>query len=155
MSFQDAKKINAAEVVQLLLSTAHYIQQEYEVHLAASDTSIRLSRPRVRLLIAVWNAETIRMNALAHMMGLKPRTITEHVDALERDGLIQRIADPDDRRATLLKLTEEAHSQVLQIKADQEQISEKLLTNLSPQQRSELIQLLTLFFDGKDIDFIC
>lgn len=26
----------------------------------------------------------------------------------ERDGLIQRIADPDDRRATLLQLTEDA-----------------------------------------------
>jgi len=95
------------------------------------------------------------MNELANKMGLKPRTITEHVDAPERDGLIQRIAYPDDRRATLLQLTEEAHSQVRRIKEDQEQISEKLLMNFTPKQRSELIELLTLFFNGKDIDFVC
>lgn len=155
MSFQDIGGPKAAEVVQLLLSAAHYIQQEYEVQLTTSDMPFHLSRPRVRLLLTVWNAETIRMNELAIKLGLKARTITEHVDALERDGLIRRIADPNDRRATLLQLTEEAQSHVHRIKADQEQISEKLLQSFSAKQRTDLIELLTLFFDGKEIDFVC
>lgn len=155
MSFQNTDGPKASEVVQLLLRASHYIQQEYEVQLAASDQPFQISRSRVRLLLTVWNADIIRMNELAIKLGVKARTITEQVDALERDGLIRRIADPHDRRATLLQLTEEAQAHVHRIKADQEQISESLLQNFSDKQRTDLSELLTLFFDGKEIDFVC
>lgn len=155
MSGQDSSGPQATEVVQLLLRAAHYIQQEYEALLAASEQPFQLSGSRTRLLLTVWSADTIRMNELAVKLGVRPRTVTEQVDALERDGLLKRIADPHDRRATLLQLTEEARCQVHRIRAYQAQISESLLEGFTSQQRADLKELLSIFFDGKEIDFTC
>ncbi|MEC0111185.1 MarR family transcriptional regulator [Paenibacillus taichungensis] len=141
---------DATEVVQLLMRASHQVHQDFEFELASSNQSVQLSGPRGRLLLTVWEAETIRMNELAIKLGLKARTITEHVDSLERDGFIKRTADPNDRRATLLRLTEEALSHVHRFKLVQEQISEKLLQKFSAKQRIELIELLALFLVGKE-----
>ncbi|MDG0809558.1 MarR family winged helix-turn-helix transcriptional regulator [Cohnella rhizosphaerae] len=139
----------------MLLRATHYIQQEFEARLSSSDLPFPLSGSRIRLLLTVWGAGTIRMNELAGKLGVKARTVTEQVDALERDGLIRRIADPYDRRATLLELTDEARCQVHRIKARQAQISESLLRGFTAQQRSELSALLTIFFEGKETDVSC
>jgi DNA-binding MarR family transcriptional regulator len=42
---------------------------------------------------------------LAAEFGLAPRTVTELVDSLERDGLVERRPDPTDRRANVVHLT--------------------------------------------------
>lgn len=155
MANEDASAPKAAELIQLLLRASHYIQQEFEAQLVALDMPVQLSGPRLRLLLTVWKSDTIRMNELAIKLGLKARTITEHVDSLESDGLITRIPDPKDRRATLLQLTEEALAHVSRVRYIQEQISERLLQSFSAVQSKDLYELLTLFFDGKEIDFVC
>lgn len=155
MTDSDTGDSKAAEVVQLLLRATHYIQQEFETRLSSSDLPFQLSGSRIRLLLAVWGADTIRMNELAGKLGVKARTVTEQVDALERDGLIRRIADPNDRRATLLQLTDEARCQVHRIKAHQAQISESLLRGFTAKQRSELSELLSALLNGKETDFSC
>ena len=155
MTDSDTGDPKATEVIQLLLRATHYIQQEFEARLSSSGLPFQLSGSRIRLLLAVWGAETIRMNELAGKLGVKARTITEQVDALERDGLIRRIADPNDRRATLLQLTEEARCHVHRFKAHQSQISESLLQGFTAKQRADLSELLSAFFDGKESDFSC
>lgn len=51
--------------------------------------------------------EPLRMRDLAEYVGNAPRTTTTIVDSLERDGLVERVRHPSDRRAFLLTLTEE------------------------------------------------
>ncbi|WP_223836608.1 MarR family transcriptional regulator [Paenibacillus oceani] len=41
------------------------------------------------------------MNELAAELGIKARTVTDFVDALEIDNLLVRVPDPTDHRATL------------------------------------------------------
>lgn len=48
---------------------------------------------------------TLRAADIAERFGQAPRTITEALDVLEREGLIQRVPSPSDRRAKLLKIT--------------------------------------------------
>jgi Transcriptional regulators len=150
MSNKTTTNPNSAEVIQLLMHASHHVHQEFEVALASSSQSVQVSGPRGRLILAVWEVNTIRMNELAIKLGVKARTITEHVDSLERDGLIKRLPDPNDRRATLLQLTDEALIHVHRIQADQEQISEKLLRNFSVAQRVQLVELLTKFFNANE-----
>ncbi len=150
MSSKETSHTPAADVVQLLLHAARQVRQEFEVELASSNQPVQLSGPRGFLLLTVWEAEKIRMNELAIKLGLKARTITEQVDSLERDGFIKRTADPNDRRATLLMLTEEALRHMHHLKVVQEQISEKLLREFSAKQRIELVELLSKFINGKE-----
>ena len=43
---------------------------------------------------------------LAGLLGFAPRSVTETVDVLEREGLVTRTEDPNDRRARIVSLTE-------------------------------------------------
>jgi len=49
----------------------------------------------------------LRPSDLAERLGIAPRSATEVVDALQDKSLVQRTPSPNDRRATLLSLTEE------------------------------------------------
>ena len=64
-----------------------------------------LSLSRAKLLGAVDGSGPCRQNTLATLFDLAPRTVTELLDGLERDGLIERAADPADRRARQVTLT--------------------------------------------------
>lgn len=47
-----------------------------------------------------------KMSDVAAMLGIKPPAASAAVDALEREGFVTRTHDPDDRRVTLVSLTD-------------------------------------------------
>jgi MarR family transcriptional regulator, transcriptional regulator for hemolysin len=49
--------------------------------------------------------DSLTINELARMMMVKPPSLVAVVDALERDGYLQRKPDPNDRRRTPLQIT--------------------------------------------------
>jgi DNA-binding MarR family transcriptional regulator len=49
---------------------------------------------------------------LALSLDSTPRNITGLVDHLERDGLVERVPDPDDRRSVRARLTEEGRQKI-------------------------------------------
>src|SRR5262249_36121643 len=61
---------------------------------------------RARLLGALNFFGSGKMSEIGARLGVTPRNVTKLVDALEGEGLVQRKPHPDDRRATLLSLTE-------------------------------------------------
>lgn len=64
----------------------------------------RLGRIETRLLIQLDRPR--RMGALAHLLMIGAPSVTAAADQLEGQGLVERTADPEDRRALLLQLTE-------------------------------------------------
>ena len=52
-----------------------------------------------------------RIGTLARSLNALPSTMTAVADQMEERGLIERMRDPDDRRAWLLCLTEKGHQQ--------------------------------------------
>ena len=57
------------------------------------------------LLHAVRRSGPVRQSALAGHLRTDPSTVSRHVAELVGDGLVEREADPDDGRASLLALT--------------------------------------------------
>src|SRR4029079_18257536 len=49
-------------------------------------------------------------NDLAAAVGIEGPTLTRHVDALERQGLVRRRQDPGDPRAVVVELTHAGHA---------------------------------------------
>lgn len=134
----------ASDVIQKLIRTTHHLQRVFEMRLATLDIPIRTSGPRLRLLLSVANSPKIRMSELASQLGIKARTVTDFVDALEQEGLLTRIPDPLDRRATLLDLTPNAKEHIEKVHSLQSKMSEQILSRLSGAQRSELLALLQI-----------
>lgn len=58
------------------------------------------------VLWCLWREEGVKVVELGRCSGLEPSTMTGLLDRMERDGLVFRKADPDDRRAFTVHLTE-------------------------------------------------
>lgn len=143
MTKQHSSKTSAVEGIHALIKTSHYIQREFEAHISNLDMPFQISGPRLRVLLAVSEVGKIRMSELAAKLGVKARTVTDFVDALEQDGLLARMPDPVDRRATLIQLTDIAQMQIKKVRLLEEEAADILLKNLTQEQRSQLIELLS------------
>lgn len=71
---------------------------------AMAEQGASLARTKMLLLIQAEGGNA-RAADVAEMLQLAPRTVTETLDALERDELIERSPDADDRRVKRLAVT--------------------------------------------------
>ena len=65
-----------------------------------------LSEGRLGVLFRLYRCGPTPLGDLATDLDSTPRNITGLVDHLERDGLVERVPDPDDRRSVRANLTE-------------------------------------------------
>lgn len=63
-----------------------------------------------RILYVLWQEEMIPFRELADRTGLAVTTLTSMIDRMEAADLVRRIPDREDRRKTLLSLTENARN---------------------------------------------
>jgi DNA-binding MarR family transcriptional regulator len=73
--------------------------------LRIEDGALGISAPRLSALSVVVFAGPIPIGELAGAEGVRPPTMTRLVDGLERDGLVKREPDPDDRRGVIVRAT--------------------------------------------------
>src|SRR5512134_500819 len=73
--------------------------------LRTEDARTGLSAPRLSALSVVVFRGPLTLSALAAAEQVRPPTITRLVQQLERDGLLERLADPGDRRVTRVVAT--------------------------------------------------
>jgi len=88
--------------VGVLLHAAHATEHQLELQLE----HLGLSLAKLAALKALAEAgESLPLTRLAERLSCVKSNITQLVDRLETDGLVQRQADPNDRRARLAVLT--------------------------------------------------
>lgn len=92
----------AGEPVLVLLDAARRIECRLEAALSAVGLSIAKYQA---LDVLVAAGEPTRLSALAGSLECVRSNVTQLADRLESDGLIQRAASPDDRRAIHAILT--------------------------------------------------
>ncbi|GIP23116.1 MarR family winged helix-turn-helix transcriptional regulator [Paenibacillus sp. J22TS3] len=135
-------ELSAHDLIHLLLKTTHYLQQQFEKGLLAYGMPDELTGPRLRVLMEISSAGSIRMNELAKKLGIKARTVTQFIDALEKEHFIVRNPDPSDRRATILQLTDHAKPHIEKAEEVMVEVSENLLEHLSKEQQNQLRDIL-------------
>jgi len=65
------------------------------------------------VLLSLWSEDGLKANELGKRAGLEPSSMTGLLDRMERDGLVKREPDPNDRRASRIYLTQSGvHSEV-------------------------------------------
>jgi DNA-binding MarR family transcriptional regulator len=101
-----------------------------------------LSPSQARALSVLAHHDGMRSGELARLLRIAPRSATEVVDGLADGELVERIPDPDDRRATRLRLTEAGTRAAEGVRAARGEEVEELFGNLSPGDRSELARIL-------------
>lgn len=129
-------------LLEMLIRTTHQLHSQFETHLSASNMPSYLTGPRLRFLLQVEEAGQIHMHEIAAKLGIKPRTVTQFVDAMEQEQLILRIPDPKDRRATYIRLTEHAPELLRLAKITMKEAAEYVLGSLPAERRKQLYELL-------------
>lgn len=83
-----------------------------------------------------------RISELADCSRLDVSTVSRHVKALEESGHVMRIEDPDDRRASLLRITEEGQARYDAAMAARSAALDRGLATWSERERQTLARLL-------------
>ena len=87
--------------------------------------------------------EPPRMAELADRLGIVPRSLTTVIDALEQAGLVRREIDPRNRRAILLRLTDDGAAVRDELREARRRAAEDLFAPLREDDRELLANLLT------------
>jgi len=90
---------------------------------------------------------TMRLSELSDHLQIAPRSTTEVVDALEARNLVRRRADPGDRRATLVEVTEHGADVLAAIRDTRGTEAGRVFGRLSPPDRAGLARILALLRD--------
>ena len=80
-----------------------YVRSHQRLDRAMREQGVSFAR--TKLLLFVERAGYVRSADIAETFGQTPRTVTEAIDALERDGLLRRDPDPGDRRVKRVSIT--------------------------------------------------
>src|SRR4051812_40927164 len=83
-----------------------------------------------------------RVSDLAEALRIAPRSATEVADTLEARGLVERAADPSDRRAVLLRITDSGRAVRDEVDAARAADVRDLFGRLSPADRATLARIL-------------
>jgi len=103
---------------------------------------------QLRALGTLMRHGAARPGALAKHLGIAPRSATEVVDALEQRGLVRRETDPDDRRATLVVVTDAGRELAAAVRKARAAESDRAFAGLSDADRAELERLLRQLLAG-------
>ncbi|MBS4784888.1 MAG: GNAT family N-acetyltransferase [Clostridiales bacterium] len=108
-------------------------------HILESD----LSLSEVRVLHEIDKCENCTSAALAGILCLDPGYLSRTLKHFEQSGLLIRQPSPDDRRAYLLRLTDEGKQVIAQLNGRSDRQIEQLIAPLSIRERAELVKDLT------------
>jgi DNA-binding MarR family transcriptional regulator len=84
----------------------------------------------------------LRPSELVGALVLSSGAVTNRIDRVETAGLVERLPDPDDRRGTLVALTDKGRQVVDEAVVAHLANEERLLTALSARERGQLTDLL-------------
>lgn len=93
-----------------------------------------LTPAQARALIHIARHEGVRQVELAQLLDLQPITLARLIDRLAQTGLVERRADPADRRAYRIYLTSLAGSHLLAIQQVAARIRKQALHGVGEQQ---------------------
>ena len=114
---------------------------------AMTGQGASLAQTKILMCIKAQNGSA-RAAAVAEMMNLAPRTVTEALDGLEREGLILRVPDRDDRRVKRLAITPAGEAAVTVTEPLRIELGAKLLKPLTPSDRRQFHAALQKLLQG-------
>lgn len=103
---------------------------------------IGVTRPQWQVLTMLARHEGTNQGGLADLLDVEPITLCRMVDRLQDAGMVERRADPADRRAWRLFLTGKARDLLAELRPLALELIDEAMSGLSPSERDTLIGLL-------------
>jgi DNA-binding MarR family transcriptional regulator len=138
--------MNFSEIFQLI----NILNKKYEKLQRRVVKSENLTPPQYSILMELWKSDGKQFKDLASACCCSPSTITGIVDTMEKNELVSREKNPDDRRSLLVRLTDKGKN----IKSSTPPIK-IILTNccegFTPEEADQLTFLLNKLSDSFEL----
>jgi len=108
--------------------TAHALRKAFD----RMAVGLGVTRAQWKVLFKVTRSPGLRQVDLADLLDLEPITLCRIVDRLEESGLVERVRDPDDRRAWRLHVTAKAQPLVEKLHAVGAQLVDHAFAGIDP-----------------------
>ena len=91
----------------------------------------------------------VRQKTLVEELGINPSSVSEIISKLENDGYVKRTVDPEDKRATLVTLTELGEARAAEIADERKEMFKGVFGNLTDDEKEQLLVLLEKLTEKK------
>jgi DNA-binding MarR family transcriptional regulator len=106
--------------------------------------STGLSMPQFGLLMQMHHKGACGMSEVSERFDITPAAASQLVDKLVQNGFVQRVEDPNDRRAKLLSLTDKGRNLIQQGIEERYLWVEELAGKLTAEERAQVSEALNL-----------
>lgn len=131
----------------LLSQLGSHIAGEFQCRM----NSIGVQPQTYAVLMALATDDGQSQRQLSARLGIHRNTMVSVIDALEADGLVQRMEHPDDRRAFAITLTDPARRLLPDLDEAGQSLEDTVTAPLSAAERNTLRELLQRIAGGADL----
>jgi DNA-binding MarR family transcriptional regulator len=146
-----ARDAFADNVTYLTIQAAHGAREDVADALAPLGVSPR----QMAIMRLLSMREPLRQQELGTLLGIDRTSMVALIDGLEERGYVIREADPTDRRAHALRLTEAGKKANAAIRQAIDSAEEKLLRDLTPDERDSFKAILRKLIAHRGVDRPC
>jgi DNA-binding MarR family transcriptional regulator len=108
--------------------TAHALRKAFD----RRAVGLGVTRAQWKVMFRLTRQPGLRQIELADMLDIEPITLSRIVDRLEEGGLVERVADPADRRAWRLHVTARAQPLVEKLRAIADEMIADAFAGIDP-----------------------
>lgn len=106
------------------------------------ENGIEVSGGQGRLLYVLWQADNLTISELSDKTSLAKNTVSAVIDGMVKKGMVERRINPENRRQTMVSLTEYAKSMQAKYEAVSQQMNKLFYDGFSEREREEFEQFL-------------
>ncbi|MEJ2043092.1 MAG: MarR family transcriptional regulator [Reinekea sp.] len=127
-----------------LITDIHRQMRRVYAH-RAEESDLTPAQAKALLIIA--KRQGVKQKELADILEIQPMTMVKQLDQLAEQGLIIRVPDPNDRRAHLIHLTEDAGPYIKRVKKIINTLHKDMLQDLDEHESEQFFRLLNQIRD--------
>lgn len=129
------------EVLQLLVRRFGLLQKD-------GAQCCGVSVVQSHIIYELYKGPNISLNELSVLLSVDTSTLSRQVQQLVENELVQRLADPKDRRYVVLSLTEKGLEQHKEIDKTMEDYVNGIFQNVPPDKKEQVLESLQILSDA-------
>ena len=127
--------------INFLLSAAQHNVFQY---LSSQLAPHGITPGQYGVLNCLWTHKELTPKQIGEILHLEASSISGILDRMQKSGLIERMTDPDNRRAVLVSPTQKAIELQLPVERIIDDMNTYVMESFSDQEREALLQYLTV-----------
>jgi DNA-binding MarR family transcriptional regulator len=138
---------NVAEIESVLTRVTYLAGRARQHERLMAMAGLELDRAAVAILRHIGESEPLRPGVLAVRLSVEASHVTRQIRQLEQGGYVVRVADPDDRRAQRVQLTDAGLAAVERLREVSRRGMEMALADWSEEDLEQLAGLFRRMVD--------